>query len=62
MNTMIDLLKALEALGKEDTGIRLSRGDTELIELKLSGKDINLEIKDREGFKKLIKEIKSWKS
>lgn len=59
---MIDLLKALEALGKEDTGIRLSRGDTELIELKLSGKDINLEIKDREGFKKLIKEIKSWKS
>lgn len=62
MNTMIDLLKALDALGKEDTGIRLSRGDTELIELKLSGKDINLEIKDREGFKKLIKEIKSWKS
>lgn len=59
---MIDLLKALDALGKEDTGIRLSRGDTELIELKLSGKDINLEIKDREGFKKLIKEIKSWKS
>ncbi len=62
MNTMIDLLKALEALGKEDTGIRLSRGDTELIELKFSGKDINLEIKDREGFKKLLKEIKSWKS
>ncbi|MEE8402438.1 MAG: hypothetical protein V3R93_01655 [Candidatus Hydrothermarchaeaceae archaeon] len=59
---MPNLLKALEALGERNLKLNLSQDGADLLELRMSDKNIDLEIKDREEFKKLLKELRKWKS
>lgn len=59
---MPTLLKALETLGKSNLKLNLSQDGVELLELKINDKNIDLEIKNREEFKKLLEELKKWKS
>lgn len=59
---MSDLLKALEILEKRNLKLNLSQDGVELLELRIDDKNIDLEIKNREEFKKLLKELKEWKS
>ncbi len=59
---MLDLLKALESLEGRNLKLNLSQDSIELLELRINGKNIDVEIKDREEFKKLFKELKKWKS
>jgi hypothetical protein len=59
---MLDLLKALESLEGRNLKLNLSQDSIELLELRINGKNIDVEIKDREEFKKLFKEFKKWKS
>lgn len=58
---MPNLLKALEALGERNLKLELSQDGVDLLELRMSDKNIDLEIKDRDEFKKLLKELKKWK-
>ena len=55
---MPNLEKALEVLGKRNLKLNLSQDGVELLELRTKGKNIDLEIKNRKEFKKLIKELK----
>lgn len=59
---MPDFLKALESLEGRNLKLNLSQDSIELLELRINGKNIDVEIKDREEFKKLFKELKKWKS
>lgn len=59
---MPNLLKALEALEKRNLKLNLSQDGAELVELSINDKNIDFEIKNREEFKKLLKELKKWKS
>ena len=59
---MLDLFKALESLEGRNLKLNLSQDSIELLELRINGKNIDVEIKDREEFKKLFKEFKKWKS
>lgn len=59
---MPNLLKALEALGKSNLKLNLSQDGVELLELKINDKNIDLEIKNQGEFKKLLEELKKWKS
>lgn len=59
---MLDLLKALDSLEGRNLKLNLSQDSIELLELRINGKNIDVEIKDREEFKKLFKEFKKWKS
>lgn len=59
---MPNLLKALETLEKRNLKLNLSQDGVELLELRIDDKNIDLEIKNREEFKKLLKELKEWKS
>ncbi len=59
---MPNLLKALEALGNRNLKLNLSQDGVELLELKINDKNIDLDIKNREEFKKLLEEFKKWKS
>lgn len=59
---MPTLLKALETLGKRNLKLNLSQDSVELLELKINDKNIDLDIKNREEFKKLLEELKKWKS
>ncbi len=59
---MPDFLKALESLEGRNLKLNLSQDSIELLELRINGKNIDVEIKDREEFKKLFKEFKKWKS
>jgi len=59
---MPNLLKALEILEKRNLKLNLSQDGVELLELRINDKNIDLEIKNREEFKKLLKELKEWKS
>lgn len=58
---MPNLLKALEALGERNLKLELSQDGVDLLELRMRDKNIDLEIKDRDEFKKLLKELKKWK-
>jgi hypothetical protein len=55
---MPNLEKALEALGKRNLKLNLSQDGVELLELRANNKNIDLEIKNRDGFKKLLKELR----
>ncbi len=59
---MPTMLKALEALGNRNLKLNLSQDGVELLELKINDKNIDLEIKSQEEFKKLLEELKKWKS
>ncbi len=59
---MPNLLKALEALEKRNLKMNLSQDGVDLLELKISDKNIDIDIRDHKEFKGLLKEIKKWKS
>jgi hypothetical protein len=59
---MLDLFKALESLEERNLKLNFSQDGIELLELRINHKNIDVEIKDREEFKKLLKELKEWKS
>ncbi len=58
---MSNLLRALETLEKHNLKLELSQDGVEMVELRMNDKNIDLEIKDRDEFKKLLKELKKWK-
>jgi hypothetical protein len=55
---MPNLEKVLEKLGTRNLKLSLSQDGVELLELRTSDKNIDIEIKNRDEFKKLIKEFR----
>jgi hypothetical protein len=55
---MPNLEKVLGVLVERNLKLTLESDDVELLEIKSSDKTIDLEIKNREEFKKLIKELR----
>ena len=50
--------KILEVIGEQNLKLSIEQNDVELLEIKSENKNIDLVIKDKEGFKKLIKELR----
>ncbi len=59
---MPELIKVLEALEKRNLKLNLSQDDVELVEISMKDKNIDIDIKNRRGFKELLKELKKWKN
>ncbi len=55
---MPNLEKVLELLSKRNLLLKVASDDVELCEIKSSGKNIDVIIKNTEEFKKLIKELR----
>ncbi len=59
---MPELIEMLEALEKRNLKLNLSQDDVEVVEISMKDKNIDIDIKDRRGFKELLKELKKWKN
>lgn len=58
----MDLLNALEFFLDKNLRLSVSLGEKELLEIRTKKRNINLEIKDAEAAKNLLKELRRWRS
>lgn len=59
---MPELIKVLKALEKHNLKLNLSEDNVEVVEISMKDKNIDIDIKNRKGFKELLKELKKWKN
>jgi len=59
---MPELIKVLKALEKHNLKLNLSEDNVEIVEISMKDKNIDIDIKNRKGFKELLKELKKWKN
>ncbi len=59
---MPELIEVLKALEKRNLKLNLSQDNVELVEISMKDKNIDIDIKNRRGFKELLKELKKWKN
>ena len=59
---MPELIKVLKALEKRNLKLNLSEDNVEVVEISMKDKNIDIDIKNRKGFKELLKELKKWKN
>ncbi len=59
---MPELIKVLKALENHNLKLNLSEDNVEVVEISMKDKNIDIDIKNRKGFKELLKELKKWKN